>query len=327
MAPTVYYAPTDEGQDWPVVDITNPAFAVNPTEAELDAMREQFIETARQMEHLPDAVRQAVERSRLGRGLTAASGTFLTGMNTYLLKLGPHGLGADCDPIDRAIAGSFPVFAMRLRLQDASRMVADGLAAGLTARPDRPLRLVNIAGGPAADSWNALMLLRARQPARLTRVSIAIDVLDLDERGPAFGARALAALSVPGGPLEGLAVAFRHTRYDWSLPARLAESLAASGATGWTCVVSSEGGLFEYGDDGTIVGNLACLHEGTAADARVVGSVTRAGAPTRSIGGRVGAAVRPRTLEQFTGLASRAGWVPLEVIERPFSYNLALRKA
>src|ERR1700690_380228 len=112
------YAMREDGVRTAVIDVTNPAFAVTATDAELAAMAEQYIREAEQQSEIPEAVREALRNSLLGRGLMAASGSFLDGMSTYLLKLGPENLGEEFTPIDRRIAASFPVFAVRLRLQE-----------------------------------------------------------------------------------------------------------------------------------------------------------------------------------------------------------------
>jgi len=54
---------------------------------------------------------------------------------------------------------------------------------------------LNIAGGPAADSLNTLIVLYNNQPESFAQRQVFVDVLDFDEAGPAFGKAALAALS------------------------------------------------------------------------------------------------------------------------------------
>ena len=112
---------TDEGISLPVIDVTHPSFAVTMTDAEIASLCDQFVHESRQRQELPPPVLEALQRSMLGRALLAAAGTFLTGMNTYVLKLGPGNLGADASPIDRAIAASFPAVMGRVRLQDMAR--------------------------------------------------------------------------------------------------------------------------------------------------------------------------------------------------------------
>ncbi len=325
MRDGVLYAKTDEGMELPVIDVTNPAFAVAATDEELGAMTEQFIREEVQRREIPGALREALQQSRLGKSLMAAAGTFVDGMTTYQLKLGPENLGEDASAIDVRIAASFPAFTTRLRLQDMAQLTADGLAASMAAEPRRPVCLVNIAGGAAADSWNALIVQKRAE--LLAGRKIVIAVMDMDSRGPAFGRRAIEALSGAGGPLNGMDIEFQHFSYEWSEAARLRGILDGLRARDVLCGVSSEGGLFEYGADEEIVANLEVLYAGTAADAVVVGSVTRDGGPVRASLGASRIQTRPRTMEAFSALAEKGGWVVQEVIERPFSQNVRLVKA
>jgi hypothetical protein len=255
----------------------------------------------------------------------AASGTFLPGLVTYLLKLGPENLGAFASPIDRQIAASFPAFAARLRLQDVARLLADGLQCSLLAQPRRPLCLINVGGGVASDSWNALIHLQA-EISTLADRAIVIAVIDIDDDGPAFGARAMRALRAPAAPLGGLDVSVRHFKYDWSAADRLRQTFTDLNTAEALCAISSEGGLFEYGSDTEIMANLNAMHAGTGSDAIIVGSVTRDCEVVRvsQIANRV--STRPRTMEAFRSLVEQGGWVLSRVIERPFSYNVSLVK-
>jgi hypothetical protein len=334
MRTGVVYAATNEGVKLAVIDVTNPAFAVSATDAELAAKAEQYVREAEQQREIPAALREALRSSMLGRGLMAAAGTFLDGMSTYLLKLGPANLGGGATPIDQRIAASFPAFTARLRLQDMAQLLAEGLAFSAAAEPRRPILLVNVGGGPASDSWNALIVLSLRMPGEVDAERpglmadrrVVIAVMDVDSCGPAFGARAIEALRAPTAPLEGLDIEVRHFRYEWSEADRLRGALEELNACETACGISSEGGLFEYGSDEEIVSNLAALHAGTARDAFVVGSVTRDGGPVRAslLTSRV--STRPRTIEGFRGLAGRGGWLVQELIERPFSFHVRMVK-
>jgi len=320
------YADTGNGSTLPVVDVTHPDFMIEVDQVDLEAMCRQFVDdSAARQEALP-SVREALQRSTLGRGLMTASGTFLNGMTTYLLKLGPDNLGDWATPIDRKIAASFPALVTRLRLQDMARLLAGGILNVLARPPRRPLRFINIGGGTSADSWNALLWLNAEQPGLLIGRSITITVLDIDRDGAAFGASAVNALRTANGPLEMVDVSLHHTEYDWCDPGRLADALVDLAPSEAACAISSEGGLFEYGSDATIGAHLECLRAVTADDAFVVGSVTRDGEATRAAQRGSGAATRPRTLAQFNSLCDRGGWQIQRVIERPFSYHVSLVK-
>jgi len=323
----VVYAKTEEGVELPVIDVTNPAFRVSATDAELATMAEQYILEAGKQQEVPVALREVLRNSMLGRGLMAAAGTFLDGMSTYLLKLGPENLGMAASPIDKKIAASFPAFTARLRLQDMARLLTDGLLRAAAEEPRRPVCLVNIGGGTGSDSWNTVIWLQGEQGELLVGREIGIAVMDLDARGPGFGGRSIAALCAAGGPLGGLKVGFRHFSYDWSDAGRLRKLLRELEAGAAVCGISSEGGLFEYGSDEEIVSNLRALDAETPRDAVVVGSVTRDGGPVRAslIASRV--LTRPRTIEGFRSLCRQGGWTVEEARERPFSYNVRLVKS
>jgi hypothetical protein len=254
----------------------------------------------------------------------AARGTFLSGLNTYLLKIGPDNLPEDFQPIDRRIAASFPAVTTRLRLQDMASLMSEGLTGALLAGDHRPVQFINIAGGPAADTWNTLIQLkRANRP--LTDREISISVLDVDSQGPEFGARAFEALQAIAGPLEGMRLRFRHHSYQWAEPGELRQFFELQELQRAVCAVSSEGGLFEYGSDEEIAGNLTTLRELTPADTVVVGSACRTGELT-SVHSGIGVTLRPRTPDAFRALAEQTGWEVDRIIERPFSDNFRLVK-
>jgi hypothetical protein len=323
---SVLFALTEDGVSLPVIDITNPAFTVETTEAELAAMADQFLIESAQQRELTPALREALQHSTLGRGLMAAAGSFLDGMSTYRLKLGPDNLWAGASPIDRSIAASFPAFTSRLRLQDMARLIAEGLSATLAVQPHRKVILINIGGGTCSDSWNALIHLHAKQPSLLSGREIVTAVLDNDSSGPAFGSRAVEALRSEGAPLNGLDISFRTYKYDWSNIEELQATLRLLNAEDTACSISSEGGLFEYGSDAEIRSNLKALLIGTARDAQVAGSVTRDGGPMRASQAACFIRTQPRTIEGFTSLAEDAGWKVQRAIERPFSFHVSLVK-
>ncbi len=171
--PGVHYALTNDGIELPIVDVTHPAFALTVTDTEQRALVEKFLHEKGPFASLPMFLRNWLQRfflrgSMLANGIRQAQGTFMTGMHTYLLKLGPTMLGsAYAKPIDRRIAASLPVFAVRLHLQDVAQLMAEALLPVLIKEPARPLQFLNIAGGPAIDSLNTLILLSKKQPGIL----------------------------------------------------------------------------------------------------------------------------------------------------------------
>ena len=245
----------------------------------------------------------------------------MSGMDTYLLKLGPQMLGAYATPIDRRIAASLPSLSVRLRLQDMAQLMADALRLPLSTQPRRPLQFINIAGGPAIDSLNALILIQKHDPTALLERPVSIDVLDLDEAGPKFGEAALSTLSREGAPLQGTQIVFRHIRYDWSNPIGLKPVLDEARAQNAIVIGSSEGGLLEYGSDEQVQGNLEALRGSLEC---FVGSVTRNDETMKRLMEMSSAATRPRGITVFRELARRAGWEVARFVERPLSDQVVL---
>jgi hypothetical protein len=325
----VLYAKTNDGNELPVVDLTHPAFAQRYDDVQIAKKLRSFEQAERARARIPKPIQRvmlgwAARHSRLARALFLASEGAVGGMTLYAAKLGPKMLG-DALPglIDRWIAGSPASWLTRIRLADMARLIAEGLVPALSVASGRPLHLFNIAGGPAADSWNALLLLKREGRVDLRSRKIAIHVLDRDEEGPAFGARAVSALKGDGAPLGGLDLTFRRVAYDWRNVSELRTVLEEAGVAGAAVAVSSEGGLFEYGTDDEIVANLDVLRDTTPPDGIVVGSVTRAEGPAAFLDLFT---VRPRTLAAFRLLTERAGWAVARVIERPFSYDVCLSR-
>lgn len=327
--PGVCYAVTDDGLELPVLDVTHPAFACELSAEKQALMVARFLEEQRRFAQLPRWLRGVLLRfmmrgSRIGRGLRRADHSFLDGMTTYLFKLGPQHLGSYAVAVDHKILHSLPAVSVRLRAQDVARLLADGLTSRLRDERDRPLHLLNIAGGPATDSLNALIIVARQEPALLANRAIAITVLDRDPHGPAFGARALAALQEPGAPLHGLSIRFEHQPFDWSQPTELEPILAAARGRGALVAASSEGGLFEYGSDDAIAGNLRVLAASAGAGTFMVGSVTRSDEPMQVVKLTSTAATRPRGLTVFTELVQKVGWSVTRSIARPFSDQVRL---
>jgi hypothetical protein len=270
--PGVCYALTDDGVELPVIDVTNPAFAENPSSEKMASLCASF----RYFQKLPVFIRRLASRNSIAmRGLNDRSATFLGGMTTYVAKLGPGVLGRGYSmSTDRRVAGAIGSVAFRIRLQDMARLMTDELVPVLSARPNRPVHMLNIGGGPAMDSLNSLILTRKERPELLAGRRIVIVVLDIDMRGPSFGVRALNALRGEGAPLHGLDVVLEHLLYDWTNPSALQDLLGRLGPDDVT-IGSSEGGLFEYGSNEVILDNLRALRQNTPAEVAVVGSIMR----------------------------------------------------
>lgn len=334
--PGICYAPTVDGPELPVIDITHPAFAVVLSPAGEEALQARYMEEVASSEKAPPFLRKLIfgfmrRRSIIMRGLMGADGTFMSGMNTYLMKLGPDNLAKPTfSEIDRRIAASAAGTYMRVRLQDVAGLLAGALAPRLEAQPAAPLHLLNIGGGSAIDSLNALILLRRDHPDRLAARQVGIHSLDLDSAGAGFGARALDALLAEGGPLHSLDARFKHIAYNWSDPAALRDLLGRFEGHPAVVAASSEGALFEYGTDEDITANLSTLSAHAPAHTLVVGTVTRADTiGLRANGAGVGsrAAIHFRGIDAFAALAGQSGWQMARRVDRPLSHAVLLEHA
>ncbi len=331
--PGVCYAVTDDGLELPVIDITHPAFAFTMREAEVNALIDGFVQSLQRLANAPAAMQALAQQSILMRSMAASANTYTTGVMTYLHKLAPENLGDGyAGPIDRQWAAGLTPTTFRWRMRDVVRLLVDGLAPSLTARPGAPLHLLNIGGGPAADSLNALIVLHKEQPALLAGRPIAVHVLDLDAEGPHFGAACLTALQAADGPLHGVAAEFIYHAYDWGDPAPLRLLLAQIAGGDAVLAASSEGALFEYAPDAVIVANLTALRAGTPADTVVVGPVVRDAATldprlkiTEHIPGRP--AIRYMGLAAFGKLARAAGWTIAQHRDGPMHQVVSLAQA
>jgi hypothetical protein len=310
----IVFARTREGVDLPVIDLTNPRFAVPADPTLVQRLGDAFIADERRRRLIPTFVtrmmlRAAARKSRLVRALFSQAG-FLDSISTYVLKLGADNLVPPYDsPVDRRVASSPHILLVRLRMQQIAHMLAEALAGDLlaVAGPAAPLSLINIGGGPALDSINALIILRRVHPDLLNR-PVAIEVLDADADGAFFGANALAALKAEHGPLAGLDIVMRCHDYDWDRPAALENMVGKLASAGAVVAASSEGALFEYGGDEAIVANLKALHAGGKGARLVAGSVTSADNIRRRMINQTLFKLKPRGLEGFAPLAAQGGF-------------------
>ena len=139
----ITYARTREGFDLPVIDVTNPRFAVPDDPAAVRGLYDAFIAHERKRRYLPAFVlrlmlRMAARKSRLVRALVDPEAGFLDGLSTYVLKLGADNLVPPYDtPIDRRLAGSPHIVLLRLRMQQVAQLIAAGIADDLAGAEPR----------------------------------------------------------------------------------------------------------------------------------------------------------------------------------------------
>lgn len=326
----VVYASSGQGYELPVIDVSLPAFAVADDPQSMEGLRRTFAESEQRRKRLPKfmlkwLLRWMSRRSQLARELFYGATEVLSGMSTYVMKLGSANLVAPFNTsLDQQLAAAPGVISMRLRLQQLAQMTAAGLRNDLLARPHAPLHLVNIGGGTAIDSLNILILLRRSTPAALRR-PITIHLLDPDTAGPQFGQRALDSL-LQGGPLAGLTVRFLHTPYNWNDTQPLISLVQELSLANTIVVASTEGALFEYADDATVLSNLSALRAGGGVTL-VAGTVTRADPLTREFLTTSRFKLVPRGAEGLQRLATQAGFALAQVESALLSDQVLLRPA
>jgi hypothetical protein len=314
--PGVCYAVTDSGMELPIIDITHPVFRINATKEEIAEAIEKFVSYQQKQARIPAFIRKLqynilyllfIRNSFLGKALNEAHNSFLSGIATYIMKLGPDNVrGILSNKIDFVIMGMVPALALRLRLEDMARMMAAEATSLLQTNPGKPFHIISIAGGMASDSLNALIVMRKEHPGILEGREIVIQLLDLEASGPHFALRALDSLKQEGGPLQGLNISLRHILYDWSKPEALVEILKIPKHA--VALLSSEGGLFEYGDNDIIVSNLMILNKIVSPDAVFVGTVSRDEGPILALKLTGSMFTIGRSETDFEAIAIKGGW-------------------
>lgn len=273
--PGLSYVYTACGLELPVLDITHPLFTASIDEENLEELCKESAQKAKSMKALPDSQKKVIfEKSYIfGRYFHKdPNATYLSGMSTYMLKLGPNLIGGGEERnIDRMIAMGVVSTAARMRLRDICRLQANALVPRLMTSPGKGLCLINIAGGAAADSINTLILILGEDRSLLKNRKIEINVFDIDTDSPNFAGRCLEALKAPGCHFHGLDISFNHIKYNWAATGALIDFPAKKR----DCILmgTSEGGLFEYAGDEEIKNNLDALYDNSPEGMQFTGSV------------------------------------------------------
>jgi hypothetical protein len=320
-------ARTLAGYDLPIIDVTHPRFAVADDDQARAAREQAFFREDRMRQWIPGflmrfLLRRFARKSRLASIMFTRQSPYLDGISTYVMKLGADNLVAPFDgPADKRFTRNAYITLLRLRTQQTAGLIAQGISDDAAFATKAPLHLINIAGGPALDSINGLILLRRMRPALLER-PIIIHVLDRNEDGAFFGANALDVLKRDGNPLAGIDVTFELGDYDWNDSARLSRLVAQIKAQDGVIAASSEGGLFEYGSDDAIIANLNALHDYSRF---VAGSVTSSDETRQRMIAMSGFQVIPRGLAGFRPLAEAARFAIVKAEPALLSDQVLLR--
>jgi hypothetical protein len=124
--PGIYYATTNCGLELPVLDITHPLFIKSINEEGLEDLIKESAKQVEMMKVMPDSQKGLFLEKSLIFGTyfyRDPNSRYLSGMSTYMLKLGPYliGSGEERD-IDRMISTGISSVAARMRLSDLCRI-------------------------------------------------------------------------------------------------------------------------------------------------------------------------------------------------------------
>jgi len=325
----ILYAKAPDGRSLPIVDITDPFFVSHTTDEELEAIIADSVRKLKASSTQPRFIRRwIVSHSILLHALMLSGKPFLGGIGTYLFKLSPacfgRGLGGF---LDRKVSQAIGPLTIRLRFQAYVHLLAEELAPTLDEDLNRPLWLLSIAGGTAAESWNTLLVLQKEKPELVAVRPIGVNVLDLESEGPMFGEQVFRVLGEEGGPLHGLNLDFSDTPYDWTDVTPLQELLLKRKEEKPVVAVSSEGGLFEYGSDEEIINHLEVLQEEAPRDTVVFGTAVKDALAVRTVHTTSSFTFLTRTEDEVAQLAAKAGWrISRTVPGNPHYHIFSLRR-
>jgi len=275
--PGLCYVFTINGIELPILDITHPDFISSIDENKLKKMlpyvEKNAEKNANKFNKIPTFIKNYFAKHSFAIAeLLQNESTYASGISTLMMKLGPNLIGKGKKRFwDRQLTKGFGSLVIRMRIRDISKCEADALIPLLQKSPGKNLCFINIAGGAASDSINALFIIQEKNPELLQNRKIEINVLDIDTYGPSFANSCIASLIAPGGRFNDLNISFRHIPYDWNNTEKLENLLTER--KGWLQICSSEGGLFEYCSDEVIIQNLNILYKNSAADVIIAGSL------------------------------------------------------
>ena len=277
----ISYAFTENGIELPILDISHPLFLRSIDEEKLYKMLHKIKQEgegrAESFNKIPAFIKNFMaKRSYIMAGfmLKDTEDTFLSGMSTLMMKFGPGLIGRGRGKFfDRLGSKAFGAILLRMRVKDICKLQTDILETQLIYEKNKNLCFINIAGGAACDSINALVTVIKKDPTLLKDREIEINVFDIDRFGPSFAKNCVESLKSTGNYFSGLNISYNHIYYNWNDTTVLREFLLKRKES--FVIASSEGGLFEYASDEDIVKNLNVLHDNSQKNMKIVGSAIR----------------------------------------------------
>ena len=186
----ILYAYLHESMNLPIIDVENPAFNLSSDElknTEYKVKKPNIIQKI--------LFRFIGRKSILAKIISSSNSTYVSGIGTYMLKIGAENLDKEYfNDIDKSIASSLPCLSARLRLQECSYLIYESIEE-LLRNNKRNLYLLNIAGGVAFDSINSLMIMKRKNPELLSQIKTKILVLDITDEGIDFAKKSITVLS------------------------------------------------------------------------------------------------------------------------------------
>ena len=279
--PGISYAFTKDGIELPVLDITHPLFVSSIDEEKLERnIREIAPEAKKRAESfkkLPLFIKRFLsKRSFIMAGMMdmTTGNEYVTGLSTMVMKLGPGFIGKGRRKLlDRLGSRAIGAVMVRMRTRDISGFLANSIKGSLKTFPGKDLCLVNIGGGTATDSLNALILVLKSDPELISGKKIELNILDVDDYGPYFAISSARELISDEGALKGISLSCRHIDYNWRDVTGLDELLKERAE--WVTLFSSEGGIFEYGEEEDIINTLRVISRNTGNQTAFCGSLVK----------------------------------------------------
>lgn len=279
--PGLFYTTTDNGVELPVLDVTHPLFKASINEEKLpDLIKEVEIhgeENAKKFQRLPQFLKKYFAKHSFVMAELLPNDkreTYLSGISTLMLKLGPWLIGKGKNRfLDRLASKALGGILLRMRVRDISHQQSTAAIPLLKKELRKNICFFNIAGGAASDSINSLMLIKKENSELLKGRKIEITILDTDSFGPDFADRCIAALKGNNGPFNDLDIVVRYIPYDWNDTKKLNDLL--SERKDYLIISSSEGGVFEYCSEEIMLKHLITISENTTETTCISGSFLR----------------------------------------------------
>jgi hypothetical protein len=171
--PGLSYVFTMNGIELPVLDITHPDFISSIDEKKLKKMQ-PYIEknaerNANKFNKIPTFIKNYFAKHSFAMAeLLQNESSFASGISTLMMKLGPNLIGKGKKRFwDRQVTKGFGSLVIRMRIRDISKCQADALIPLLQKSQEKNVCFINIAGGAASDSINALFIIQHKNPELL----------------------------------------------------------------------------------------------------------------------------------------------------------------